>query len=822
MTYTKDKDEYFDERERTRREREQDRDVVLNYRQFCWVLDKTNGEIILYRGPYKLSLANTQVLVISSGEGDFIEVLKSQGIQRFVQAKTDEYIILKNPIRSEQATRMGNNQPVELETGKRIAIPGPRTFPLWPGQEAEVIPGHLLKKDEYLVVQVYDEVVEGTEEVQVRESDEEHSGRLKEATSLRGKPIGAQAIITGEYVRFYIPPTGVEVLKDHKGEFVRKAVRLSDMHYCAIMDEKGQVHYHRGPGVIFPASPYQKFIAIDNERIFPAYTLTKNSGIHLLVIKGFDKETGNKYLPLEFKWPEGKDNFEPGEEIVIKGIECIFFPFDYIKVIGTIDPIPVAEGEGIYVRDKDTGKIKVVKGPLMFVPDPRHEEHIRRTLDEETAALYRGEAVYVRYGGDIPPAGSQQAQDSSYRSAKEIIPGALYDPDKAVAVYVPMGMAVMVVGIEDGSIRRRVVLGPDRLILGYNEKLEILTLSTGKPKTTDCLIKTCFLLVRGNKVSDIINLETADHCPAQVMVSFRVSYEGEPEHWFNVSNYVKLLYDNMRSRIAGETKRHGIERFFNDYTNIIRDCVLGKKDEGKPRLGRIFEENGMRVYDVEILDFEIINEELKILLIEAQQNAIKMTVANQQEQNKLESEKIRQDVLQQINLKRFDTENSRMELEKKKADKQYEVDVVKENQTKALELMLVEREKQAMMARAFSKKEGEKVKNEIILAEAETINKKNSIIHDEEIQYRERLNSLEQKALEASVEAVVRQNQSVSPQFIQAMQTLGDKHLAAEFSKNLNLYAALKGTNIAEVAGLLLTGLPHMDNVLNMLNKKEN
>lgn len=819
MSYNKEKDEYFDERERTRREREQDRDVVLNYRQFCWVLDKTNGEIILYRGPYKLSLANTQVLVISSGEGDFVEVLKSQGIQRFIQAKTDEYIILKNPIRTEQATRMGNNQPVELETGKRVVIPGPRTFPLWPGQEAEVIPGHLLKKDEYLVVQVYDEVVEGTEEVQVRESDGEHNGRLKEATSLRGKPIGAQAIITGEFIRFYIPPTGVEVLKDHKGEFIRKAVRLSDMHYCAIMDEKGQVHYHRGPGVIFPASPYQKFIAIDNERIFPAYTLTKNSGIHLLVIKGFDRETGNIYLPMEFRWPEGKDNFEPGEEIVIKGIDCIFFPFDYIKVIGTIAPVPISDGEGIYVRDKDTGKIKVVKGPLMFVPDPRHEEHIRRDMDKETSELYRGEAVYVRYGGDIPPAGSQQAQDSSYRSDREIIPGSLYDPDKAVAVYVPMGMAVMVVGIEEGSIRRRVVLGPDRLILNYNEKLEILTLSTGKPKTTDCLIKTCFLLVSGNKVSDIINLETADHCPAQVTVSFRVSFEGEPEQWFNVSNYVKLLSDNMRSRIAGEAKRHGIERFFNDYTNIIRDCVLGKKEEGKPRLGRIFEENGMRVYDAEILDFEIIDEELKFLLIEAQQNAIKMAVANQQEQNKLEAEKVKQDVILQINQKKFDTENSRMELEKRRADKQYETDVAKEKQTKELELMQADREKQAMMARAFSKKEGEKIKNEILLEEAEIIVKKNSIIHDEEIQYKERLAGIDLKKMEAGVEAVVRQNQSVSPQFIQAMQTLGDKNLAAEFSKNLNLYAAMKGTNIAEVAGLLLTGLPHMDNVLSLLQR---
>ena len=821
MPYRKDQEEYYDERERGRRDREQDRDVVLNYRQFCWVLDKTNGEIILYRGPYKLSLANTQVLVTSSGDGDFEEVTKAKGIQRFVQAKTGEYIILKNPTASEHKARMGNNQPVELEIGKRIVIPGPWTFPLWPGQEAEVIPGHLLKKDEYLVVRVYDEVVEGTEEVHAREEDTEKLEKLKEATSLIGKPIGAQRIITGEFVRFYIPPTGVEVVKDHRGEYIRKAVRLSDMHYCAIMDEKGQVHYYRGPGVVFPATPYEKFIAIDNERIFSAYTLTKNSGIHLLVIKEFDKETGSKFLPKEFKWHPEKGSYEPGEEIVIKGIDCIFFPFDHIKVLGTIEPIPISEGEGIYVRDKDSGKIKVVKGPVMFVPDPRHEEHIRRVLDDETASLYRGEAIFVRYGGDIPPAGSQQAQDSSFRSAKEIIPSGVSDPDKAVVVYVPMGMSVMVVGIEEGNIRRRVVLGPDRLILGFNEKLEILTLSTGKPKTTNCLLKTCFLQVRGNKVSDVIDLETADHCPAEVTVSFRVSFQGEPEQWFNVSNYVKLLYDNMRSRIAGEAKRHGVEHFFNDYTNIIRDCVLGKKDDGKPRDGRFFDENGMLVYDVEILDFEIIDEELKDLLIEAQQNAIKMTIANQQEQNKLESEKIKQDVIRQINQKRFDTEKARLDLEKNRVDKQFEVDNTKEIHGKELELMQVEREKQAMLARAVAKKEGELIRNEIILSEAEAVAHKNRIIHEEEVMHKERLVDIEKKAVETRVEALVKQNQSVTPQLIQAMQTLGDKQLASDLSKNFNLYAAIKGTNIAEVAGLLLAGLPQMDNVVEMLKKKK-
>jgi major vault protein len=60
---------------------------------------------------------------------------------------------------------------------------------------------------------------------------------------------------------------------------------------------------------------------------------------------------------------------------------------------------------------------------------------------------------------------------------------------------------------------------------------------------------------------------------------------------------------------------------------ITRDTILGKGEEGKPRPGRMFAENGMHVYDVEVLDVRINNTEIAGMLLSAQHKAVKNTLS---------------------------------------------------------------------------------------------------------------------------------------------------------------------------------------------------
>ena len=83
--------------------------------------------------------------------------------------------------------------------------------------------------------------------------------------------------------------------------------------------------------------------------------------------------------------------------------------------------------------------------------------------------------------------------------------------------------------------------------------------------------------------------------------SMRVSFDGEPTRWFEVENYVKFLCDHVRSVLKGSAKKHTIEAFYARSVEIIRDAILGTAE---PRAGMVFDENGMRVTDVEVLDVD--------------------------------------------------------------------------------------------------------------------------------------------------------------------------------------------------------------------------
>jgi major vault protein len=62
--------------------------------------------------------------------------------------------------------------------------------------------------------------------------------------------------------------------------------------------------------------------------------------------------------------------------------------------------------------------------------------------------------------------------------------------DGVPSINVWTGWAVQVV---DKSGSRRVVVGPETVLLEYDESLEIIELSTGKPKSTDRLVRDVYL-----------------------------------------------------------------------------------------------------------------------------------------------------------------------------------------------------------------------------------------------------------------------------------------------------------------------------------------
>ncbi len=291
---------------------------------------------------------------------------------------------------------IGNStEAVPLKTGHKVNLPGPITFPLWPGQTATAIGGHHLRHNQYLIVRVYNEnearenwssAVVKSRVVQDANSIEQHTDITVTATTpalsatQSNTPIltmGQLMLVKGTDVSFYIPPTGIEVVPE-KENFVREAVTLERLEYCILLGEDGNKNFQRGPAVVFP-QPTERFIEAEGNRKFRAIELNEITGLHIKVIANYEDENGNE------DWV--------GEELFITGVEqAIYFPRQEHSIVmydgkQKHHAIAIPAGEGRYVLDRQKGSIDLVYGPTMFLPDPRTQVVVRRVLDKATVEL---------------------------------------------------------------------------------------------------------------------------------------------------------------------------------------------------------------------------------------------------------------------------------------------------------------------------------------------------------------------------------------------------------------------------------------------------
>ncbi len=789
------------------RERARERDLVLAPNEYAFIADETKGNINAYVGPYKTSLANTDQPVVFNAKSKRFEKSSLEAATcPFAVAPVGWYSVLKNPARDGTQPRTGAiNNLVELEVGRKVNLPGPVSFALWPGQMVRIIQGHHLRSNQYLVVRVYDEEAAKANwknAVIKPQGGGDEQPVVPEAPELT---MGQQLVIKGTDVSFYIPSTGIEVVPDARGVFVRDAVTLERLEYCILLDENGNKTYLQGPAVVFP-KPTETFVTKDGSRKFRAIELNENSGIYVKVIAPYS---------------EGEHTYQVGDELFITGKDqMIYFPRPEHAVIKygeqTIHyAVAIPAGEARYVLDRHGGQIRLERGPSIFLPDPRREVIVRRILDprhvklwfpgnqealahnERLAQKRRREAddfvsdedvavTRAAKGAEAEVASEAFAGDDFHRKAtftppRTIVLDTRYDG--AVSISVWTGYAIQIVS-KTGE--RKVVVGPSTYLLEYDEVLQPMDLSTGTPKSDDKVDRTVYLRVLYNKVSDVVEAETADLVQVRVRLSYRVNFEGDPQRWFNVENYVKFLTEHLRSLLRGQIKLRSVQDLYPRAVTIVRDVVLGAQGADGKRPGRPFDENGMRVYDVEVLGVEIGDAQIEALLVGAQHAVVEQTLTLDGERRRLELTRQREAIEQEIQTITAGTRQTQLVLEKQEVEARHDVERSKQGTEAELRA-------QRLAAQLADQQAIEGVH------QAELVRRRSASELDltiTEAQLAQRL-----KELEAEVQAVVQKAQAVSPDLVAALQAFGDRALAERMAESVAevLARLLRGTKVAEV-----------------------
>ena len=793
-------------------------DLILPQGTFVYIQEGATGLVQVAVGPYKESIGEIDKIVVFDEKSrkfvpsnDF-----EQAIQVARSADEGQYIVLINPSEPKEGepkfpNRGKNPTTIALKTGSKVNIPGPATFPLWPGQIGKVLDGHNLKYNEYLIVRVYNEeqaklnlansIVKATE------------GQGKKPKSLIAEEdlvTGKLLVIKGTDVSFYIPPTGIEVVS-HDGSYVRKAVTLERLEYCILLDQNGDKRYLKGPAVVFP-KPTEEFLEQDGKKKFKALELNDNMGIYLKVIADYE-EDGRQY--------------KTGEELFITGKEQkIYFPREEHAIIKYDDrvmhyAVAITGGEARYVLNKETGEITLFVGPKMFIPDPRKEVIVKRVLDEKSVKLWfpdsidaaqhnkQLEAEMNQNGmlGELGGRSNAYVTDRGFSKANKVYASSLNMADEmsrkgtftkprtltmdskyegAVTINVWPGFAVQIV---KKTGEREVVVGPKVRLLEFDETLEVLELSTGKPKSDNVLMKTVYLQTENNIVSDIIEAETKDLVDVKIRLSYRVNFTGDNKKWFNVSNYVKLMTQHLRSIVRNKVKKINIEEFNNNAADILRDTVLGPAEEGKKRPGKTFEENGMNVYDIEVLNITIGDTEISYFLKDYQKHIVQQNLQINKLQKDLENTKKEELIKRSILEETQNTDKVRASINKEKIETAIALDLLKANAEKEKQLAVDEVAKMVLEMQKLNdahKLEVEKERSEVRTLEYE------------------------------------KQMASIQPRLVEAMITLGGVKTTEILAKNLkeqggNLTAIFQKGGMTDLLGAI-KDTPLYDNLMKTLN----
>jgi major vault protein len=217
---------------------------------------------------------------------------------------------------------------------------------------------------------------------------------------------------------------------------------------------------------------------------------------------------------------------------------------------------------------------------------------------------------------------------------------------------------------------------------------------------------------------------------------------------------------------------------------------LGKVEQGD-RPGRLFKENGMRIYDLEVLGIEIGDANIADLLTTTQHEAVEQSLNLGARQRAL-------DVTQQ-------TEALNRQIAEATAETSQRLIALQMAETEAqmqLALTQIESELATAERRLTARQSEQALLGDINEAELARERAK----FDLEIKVAQERLAQRLQQLDGEVKAVVAKAEAVSPDLVAALQAFADKALAEKMAESMAPLAILGGKSIADVFAQLLQG----------------
>lgn len=287
--------------------------------------------------------------------------------------------------------------------------------------------------------------------------------------------------------------------------------------------------------------------------------LQSHENIHLEIHKKITLRS-NEYCTLLNPINEGVLN--AGKREVKKGPQ-IFSLHPGESMENKRKSISVARNEGVYIRNIQTGVVRIDLGPKEIFLGAYEELYEKELTERESTALKLDE-------------------DRKYYKVISVE----LQKDEVIQLY-------------DRESTRN-ILGPKRVFLKPFERPRVLKISGNTPKQPGIVIKSK-LSLGPSFISDILQVRTKDNALLNLFIRYKQRFIIDLDNLgkiYLINDFVGFATESLASEIREEAAKHNFEDFHANTYDIIKDLLFPKNNEGV-RQWRQFE-NGLEIFSVDI------------------------------------------------------------------------------------------------------------------------------------------------------------------------------------------------------------------------------
>lgn len=417
---------------------------------------------------------------------------------------------------------------------------------------------------------------------------------------------GDEWLISHENTDCYIPDVNELIIKEVK------PVILKSTNYCMILNPVdalgkcriGTKKVIRGPQSFF-LHPGEEL----DDNVMDIYQLTVNDG---LVLRCVNQMEGKKV----------------GDMWLISG-PCEFVPTETVEIVHVRKAISMAENEGIYVKNMNTGIVRsVIGGNYMLTEE---EELWRKFLPKDVRDLLDVDAMAER---------SVQRSVSSQEQIRVRM------EHEVVSYRIPHNAACQVY---DYKLKKaRVIFGPELVLLAPDEQFTLLSLSEGVPKKHNARKAIC-LLLGPDYFEEMFTIETADHARLSLRVSLNWQFdledktEEEKRRIFALPDFIGDVCKVVSSRIRGAVSSIPFDHFHKNSATMIHKAVFGTEYDRAVESSITFQQNFLKITSLDIISLEPIDQKTRDALQRTVQLAIEITTNAQEANAKHEAVRLKQE-----------------------------------------------------------------------------------------------------------------------------------------------------------------------------------